>query len=88
MADGFTLQIDEELAQDLEFRAKLVGLTREELAVQLLQGNVIDYGDYEWIGDDPRTTGVAEADEEGARPWPEVRAELVERLERRLREKS
>jgi hypothetical protein len=88
MADGFTLKIDDDLARDLERRAEAAGLSREQLALQLLQQDVINYDDYEWIGDDPRATPVMESDADGSRPWPEVRAELVERFERRIRDKS
>jgi hypothetical protein len=89
MADGFTLRIDEPLAQDLERRAKAAGLTREELALQLLQQDVINYDDYDWDGEDPETA-IAEADssDEPSRPLSEAKPELIAHLQSLLRNKS
>jgi len=87
MADGFTLRIDDPLAQDLERRAEAAGLTREELALQLLQQNVINYDDYEWIGRDPRTASH-EVYEGPSRPLSEARSEILAHLEDCLRKKT
>ena len=90
MADGFTLKIDEPLAQELERRAQAAGLTREELALQLLQQDVINYDDYDWDGEDPETAIAeleAEAVEEDSRPWPEAKAELLQYLDEQLSKK-
>ena len=86
MSSGFTLKIDKELAQSLAFRAALLGVTREELAVQLLQEPPFNYDDYTWIGDDPRAASLEPYDGP-TRPWSEVRPELLEYLESQLRKR-
>jgi hypothetical protein len=90
MADGFTLRIDHQLAEDLERRARAAGVTREELALRLLQQDVINYDDYDWDGEDPRAAIAeleAETVEEESRPWPEAKAELLQYLDEQLNKK-
>jgi hypothetical protein len=85
MADGFTVTIEEDLARDLERRARKAGVSRDAFVLQVLQREAVDYDDFEWIGDDPRTTPLDSGDEEGGgRPLEEVMAEFRAELDARL----
>ena len=85
MADGFTLQIDDELARKIERAAAGAGMSREDFARLLLDQRVFDYDDYRWRGDDPRATPAVSV-HESPRPWSDVKGELAARLEDRLRQ--
>ena len=82
MADGFTLTIDSDLAELIERRAKEVGAPRELVARQALQQALFRYGDYEWIGDDPRDEhGPYDEDEAGMIPWEDLKPRLRKKLD-------
>ena len=59
MADGFTIEIDEDLARTIEQRAKEAGMSREDYVRFALVQQSFRYEDYTWTGDDPRTVRFA-----------------------------
>ncbi len=71
-------------------RAKMMGITPEELATIALDSRFFDYDDFEWPkGGDPRADNAANYDlNEVGRPWSEVRPEMVALLERKLAERK
>lgn len=88
MADGFTLEIDAELAESLEKRAAECGLSREAFARIVLEQQVFSYDDFTWVNGDPRARSEPESSigEEGT-PWEELEPRLWERLRARLADK-
>jgi hypothetical protein len=84
MADGFTLQIDDEMARKIERAAKAAGLPAEEWAKLMLAQHLFSSDDYSWSDGGPREQLDATAWEDGA-PWEEVRAEGVAAFNAKLR---
>ena len=74
MADGFTLEIDADLAELLERRAAENGMTREAFARIALEQQAFSYEDFTWVNGDPREPAEAGVREEGPDvPWEKVR---------------
>ncbi len=76
MADGFTLEIDADLARRIERKAEGSGLSREDAARMLLEQQVFDPADYTWLNGDPRE---AEPPYDPTTPtvaWEDVKARL------------
>lgn len=90
MADGaLTLKLTDYTAAKIAARAKAMGIPPEELAAMVLDARFFDYDDFAWVGGDPRDDDASQYDlNETGRPWSEVRPEMVERLERKLRERE
>jgi hypothetical protein len=88
MADGFHVDIDDDLAERLSRAAAAAGMTKGEFACLVLEQHLFDYDAYDWDDDDPRLVlaGVAEPTE-GARPLDEVMGEFKAELEKRLARK-
>lgn len=87
MADGFALQIDDDLARKLEHGAKAAGMTREDYARFLLDQQTFNYDDYTWINGNPREPTVPSLNEVGV-SWSDLKVELIERLEAKLRDRA
>jgi hypothetical protein len=85
MADGFTVQIDDELARKVERAATAVGMTREEYVRFMLEQQTFDVNDYTWLNGDPRAPRSSDAFNEPTRPWEDIRAEAIALLEEKLR---
>ena len=85
MADGFTIEIDEDLARRIERAAEKVGMSREDFARLLLDQQTFNVDDYAWLNGDPREATTAEAAAKDARGWEEVRPELLALLDEKLR---
>jgi len=83
MADGFTLEIDENLARQIERAAKAAGMSREDYARFLLDQQTFNPDDYVWLNGDPRDP-IPETAAEDGRPWEEVEPELRAYLESKL----
>ncbi|WP_298747672.1 hypothetical protein [uncultured Brevundimonas sp.] len=67
-------------------RAKMMGVTPEELATLALDSQFFDYDDFEWPeGGDPRTAVAEPIIEEELRDWEDVRPELEAYLEEKLK---
>ena len=82
MADGFTLDIDADLADLIERRAKEVGASPELIARQAITQALFRYEDYEWTGDDPRNVhGPYDEDEAATIPWEELKPRLRKKLD-------
>lgn len=78
MADGFTLEIDAELAESLERRAAECGLSREAFARLALEQQAFRYEDYRWTNGDPRQPDAAGVAEDGPDvPWERVRSWIL-----------
>ncbi len=84
MADGFTLQIDDDLAREIERAAEAAGMSREDYARFLLTQQTFNPDDYTWLNGDPREPIPTTAWEDG-RPWEEVRGEMLDLLDEKLR---
>lgn len=71
-------------------RAKMMGITPEELATIALDSRFFDYDAFEWPeGGDPREDNASNYDlNEVGRPWSEVRPEMEAYLERKLTERK
>lgn len=85
MADGFTLQIDDEMARKIERAAAAAGMSREDYARFLLDQHTFNYDDYRWLNGDPRAERGPIAVNEPTRPWEEVRDDALKLLEEKLR---
>lgn len=85
MADGFTLDIDADLADLIERRAKEVGAPPELVARQALSQALFRYEDYEWINGDPRgDAGRVHIDESDCGSLEDVEAKVRAKLDRML----
>lgn len=71
-------------------RAKVTGMTPEELATLELDSQFLDYDDFEWPeGGDPRAETATNYDLcEVGRPWSEIRPAMEAFLERKLAERK
>lgn len=88
MADGFTLQIDDDMARKIEHAAEAAGMSREDYARFLLDQQLFNFDDYSWPEGDPRTAEIPTTAWEEARPWEEVEPELRARLTEKLSKRS
>lgn len=78
MADGFTLEIDAELAESLEKRAAECGLSREAFARIVLEQQLFSYEDRVRRNGDPRQREVTGFAEDGPDvPWERVRSWIL-----------
>lgn len=82
--------LDALCAARITTRAKMMGITPEDLATLELDSHFFDYDDFEWRdGGDPREDNAANYDlNEVGRPWSEVRPEMESLLERKLAERK
>ena len=79
MADGFTLEIDADMAERIARKAEKSGMTREEAARFLLEQQLFDYDDYTWLNGDPRDPPEPVDPNEPTIPWEELKADLIAR---------
>ena len=88
MADGsVTIPLDDYAAGKLAAKAEALGLSQEELASILLDQQLFDYDDFEWVNGDPREPlpPMTAEDLEGARDWSELRPEFEAYLKAKLK---
>lgn len=76
MADGFTLEINAELAERIDRKAAKTGMTREDAARWLLEQQLFDYDDYTWLNGDPREPQPLLDPNEQTVAWEDVKARL------------
>ena len=83
MADGaLNLTLDDYASAKLAQKAKVLGVSPEDLAATLLSDQLFDCDDFTWINGDPRTEREVPSDLEGARDWEDVRPEFLALIEK------
>jgi hypothetical protein len=89
MADGFHLDLDDDLAERLSRAARSAGMSKGEFARHVLEQHLFDYDAYDWGGSDPRTSVDEPFDPQApTRPLDEVMAQFRNELEKRLAAKA
>lgn len=88
MADGeLTVTLSDVMVRHLQEGADALGVSVEIYAAQILERQLFDYDDYDWMGDDPRTVAAPDPSEQTF-AFEDVMVEFRDELERRLAAKS
>lgn len=91
MLDGaLTLKLDDYAAKKLAAKAESLGLSQEELASLLLDQQLFDYDDFEWLNGDPREPLPELTAEELAdcKDWTELRPQFEAYLQAKLKARA
>ena len=91
MADGFQIDLDQELSERLSRAAGIADMSRADFTRHILEQHLFDAADFQWspaydaTSPSPSAVFVAEP---GSREWSEVEPELRDRLTSALSRKA